>query len=379
MTTPKPIQLLYGNQQLQIDESAATLIQTLLEDRDVEFTLQRFDVTELLKDDSEGANEKVDDFCLSCDTLPFLSDRKIIRLDHLEKLKQPRGKQNSPAKRQREVVDSVITHPTTLSGKRLFHTLLKYLTTPPDSCFFILTAVATREQDLSSPLLKTIKLRGSIQKFMAYDDDKPIAWIIARGRQKQISITPQLARLLIELLGIDLNILDQELEKLSLLSLQSVEGDHPRKNALLLNEETLLEHVRGAKSFSIFRITHSLSHKDLVGALETLDQILLETPSGHVGLFVLVSQQFRRLLSIHYFQQQDLPPSVILPKLKIHPFLGKRLMAQARSFTLQELEQIVTRMADLDLQFKYNAKEARCLFQNLFQQICTGRFRSPMP
>ena len=90
MTAPKPIQLLYGNQQLQIDESAATLIQTLLEERDVEFTLQRFDVTELLKDDSEGANEKVDDFCLSCDTLPFLSDRKIIRLDHLEKLKQPR-------------------------------------------------------------------------------------------------------------------------------------------------------------------------------------------------------------------------------------------------------------------------------------------------
>ena len=140
----------------------------------------------------------------------------------------------------------------------------------------------------------------------------------------------------------------------------------------------MLEHVRGAKSFSIFRITQSLSQKDLVKALETLDQILLENPSGYVGLFVLVSRQFRTLLRIHYFQQQNLPPQTILSKLKLHPFLGKRLVAQARFFTLDELEQIVIHMADLDLQIKYNAKVARSLLQNLFQQICTGQFKSPI-
>ncbi len=374
MNAVKPIQFIYGNQQLQIDETVAALVQTLLENREAEFTVQRFDVSELLKEDGESADEKVDHFCLSCDTLPFLSDRKIIRLEHLEKLKLPRGQEN-----ESQDGGSRVTSPSMSAGKRLFHAMQKYLLNPPHGCFFILTAFATRDQDLSTPLLKAIKQQGRIQKFVAYDDDNPIAWTIARGRQKQLSMTPQLARLLIELVGNDLNVLDQELEKLSLLSLKSVNGDEPRPQSLRLKEETLLEHVRGAKSFSIFRITQSLSNKDLVGALETLDQILLGKPSGPIGLFVLVYRQFRTLLRIHYFKQQNLPPPTILSKLQLHPFLGKRLVAQAQSFTLDELEQIVIHMAELDLQIKYNAKVARSLLQNLFQQICTGHFQSPMP
>lgn len=363
MSFSPSIHLIYGNQQLRIDETVDALVKKLLQSADPESAHQRFDVLELLKEDGQ-ISEKMDQFQLSCDTFPFLSDRKIIRLDHLEKVKAPKGKK--PMVRPGSPTTEEALNANLPASQRLYYLLLKYLATPPEYCAFILTAVASREQDLSAPLLKTIKTNGKIQKFVAYDDDKPVAWLIERGRQKQLQISAGVAQLLLDLVGNELGTLDQELEKLSLL--------YPPLHAL--KEEELLEHVRGSKYFSIFRITQSLSHKDLVASLETLNQILLESSSKHVGLFVLISQQFIKLLKIHYLQQQNMGRDAILSQLKIHPFLGKRLIAQAQLFTLEELESIVCALADLDLTLKYNAKKAQSLFQNLFQKICTNQFRS---
>ncbi|MBF0279864.1 MAG: DNA polymerase III subunit delta [SAR324 cluster bacterium] len=356
MTPPPLIRLIYGNQQLRIDETANSLVQSIMEDRDPEFSLQRFDLMEMLKDSSQDSlEEKLDQFRVSCETLPFLSDRKIIRIDHLEKLKQPRGKKNA----------SSTFDPAAPPSSRLYPLLLNYLSHPPEYCSFILTAFASRDQDFSAPLLKVIKSRGKIQKFVAYDDDKPIGWIVERAKQKKISIRPGAAQLLLDLLGNDLSGLDHELEKLSLLE----------PNRSTLNEDDLMAHVRSAKYFSIFRITQALSQKDLVSALETLDQIMMESSTGHIGLFVLIYQQLIKLLKVHYLKQQNLSPPAIISKLKLHPFLGKRLVSQADSFSESELEKIIVRMADLDLEFKFNAREARGLFQNLFQEICTGYYR----
>ncbi|MBF0288467.1 MAG: DNA polymerase III subunit delta [SAR324 cluster bacterium] len=354
MTSLMHTYLVYGNQQLQIDESSERLIDTILENRDPELCLQRFNVNELLKESGQGVEEKINHFRLSCETLPFLSDRRIIRLDHLEALKLPKGKK----------VNTSVLEPGASPNMRLYHFLLKYLTQPPDYCFFVLTAFGSRDQDISGPLLKTIKTQGKIQKFVAYDDDKPIAWILERAQQKQLSFSPILAQLLLDLAGNDLRNLDQELEKLSLIF----------ANQQTVHEEDLLEHVQSNKHYSIFRITQSLSNKNLVSALETLDQVMLESSTGHVGLFVLIAQQFIKLLNIHYFQKQQLDTKAILSQLKLHPFLGRRLIAQAQSFTLPELEKIVMTMADLDLKLKFNAKDARVTFQNFFQQICTNHF-----
>ncbi len=354
--SPPHVQLLYGNQQLRIDETIERLTQQILDGRDEEMSLQRFDIVELLKESAEETIEdKIDHFRLSCDTLPFLSDRKVIHLHHLEKIKSPKGK------KKQESGGNVSP-----SGNRLYEAILQYISNPPDYCWFILTATATREQDISSPLLKAIKRQGKIhQKFVAYDDDNPVVWVVERGRQKSLMLSKGVAQLLVELVGNDLSTLDQELEKLSLL----------RGQKTRLSEEDLLENVQGNKHFSIFRITQSLSQKKLVPALETLEQIMLESSSEHIKLFVLISQNFQKLLKLQYFFQQRLDEATILSKLGLHPYLGKRLITQARLFTLDELERIVIELASLDLKFKFYARDAHSLFQNLFQRICSGSFQ----
>lgn len=354
MTSLPQIHLLFGNQQLKIDETAQAWIEQLLDKRDPQLCYHRFDISQILKESgTESIESKIDQFRMNCETLPFLEDRTIIRVDHLEKLKQKNKKDTSEE----------------LGGgnmARLYQLVLKYIKQPPDYCGFVFTAPVTKDQEFSSPLLKAIKANGKIQKFVAYDDDKPIPWILERAGQKQLRFTPSLAQLLLELIGNDLSTLNQELEKLSLLF---------AGQQVTLQEDDLLNHVQSTKHYSVFRITQALCQKNLVAALETLDQVLMESSSEHVRLFVLVSQQFVKLLNIHYLLAQRLDQQAIITKLKIHPFLGKRLVAQARSFTLPELEKITITLADLDLEFKFNQREARPLFQNLFQNICTGYYR----
>ena len=65
----------------------------------------------------------------------------------------------------------------------------------------------------------------------------------------------------IDIVGSDLMDLDHELEKISLY----LSGEK-------ITEKMIKEHIRGHKHFSVFRMTEALSRKELLPALEILDQ-----------------------------------------------------------------------------------------------------------
>jgi len=223
-----------------------------------------------------------------------------------------------------------------------------------------------REQDFSKPLYRSIKQGGGrIQKFVAYDNSTPYNWVIQRGEQKGLPLTADVARLLINIVGNDLTDLDHELEKLSLyLSGKTV------------SEEMIKEHIRGHKHFSVFRMTEALSRKELLPALEILDQQLQSAPREHVRLFALIIMQFRRLLIIHSMFEQFYKESEIIGKISLPPFLSKQVLAQARNFTSEEVQNIYTELSKLDLRVKFKNTLAPLLLQDLFQRICSGQFQN---
>ncbi len=53
-----------------------------------------------------------------------------------------------------------------------------------------------------------------MQKYVAYDDHSPLSWLQQRVREKGMKIDRNALLTLIEIVGNDLNDLDQELEKL---------------------------------------------------------------------------------------------------------------------------------------------------------------------
>ena len=339
--------LIYGNQQLLLEETTNSLIEQRLEGREHEWSLERFNAQEMLKSTGDSGKNSIDDFLISCETLPLLTDRKVIQLDNFELIKKAVKKNDSS------------------SASRLFEAVENIINNPPDSLWFIFTSPAMREQDFSKPLFRGIKQSGRIQKFVAYDNSSPFNWVIQRAEKKGLPLSADVARLMINIVGNDLTDLDHELEKLSLYL-----------SGAPITEELIKEHIRGHKHFSVFRMTEALSRKELLPALEILDQQLQTAPREHVRLFALIIMQFRRLLIIHSMLSQFKKETEILAKISLPPFLGKQVLAQARNFSNLEMQNIYAELAHLDLRVKFKSSLAPLLLQDLFQRICNGHFKT---
>ena len=344
---PHKICLIYGNQQLLVEETTNNLIDERLDDREREWSLERFNTQEILKSSTNTSRNTIDDFLISCETLPMLTDRKVIQLDNFELIKK-----------------AVKTNDSTPLSK-LFIAINQIINNPPEHLWFVFTSSAMREQDLSKPLLRSIKQSGRIHKFVAYDDSSPFNWVVQRGKKKGVPLSADAARLMINIVGNDLTDLDHELEKLSLYFLGKP-----------ITEDLIKEHVRGHKHFSVFRMTEALSHKELLTALEILDQQLQTTPREHVRLFALIIMQFRRLLIIHCMLSQSYKESEILAKISLPPFLAKKVLGQAKNFSNLEIQNIYAELAKLDLRVKFKSSLAPILLQDLFQRICNGQFKT---
>jgi len=343
------IHLVYGNQQLEVDEFIQALTQKILGDRPREWCLERFDVAELLKSSQDSATSRLENFQLSCETPPLFSDRKLIRLDNFDKVSK--AKSGLPA--------------------LLFTALNTYLSQPGKDCFFILSSSTSRELDFSKPLLKSIKKEGRVQKFVSYENNIPTRWVRDRAQKKGMAFSETSANLLIEQTGNDLAELDHALEKLCLF----LEIPSDQKPLFSVSDHQLLETLHAHQSHSAFYMIDVLTQKKMAEALSVLEQQLRDSPRDHVKIFMLVVAQFRRLLKIHYLLEQHATERVILAKLKMHPFLAKQLITQSNRFSLVELERIFVTLSQLDLRIKFNADDACILLEDLFQKICTGFFK----
>ena len=248
---------------------------------------------------------------------------------------------------------------------KLFETIECVIKKPPSWLCFVFTSTVIREQDFSKPLYKILKNNWYVQKFVSYENNSPFNWVIERAKKKNISISADIARLIIEIIGNNLSDLDQELEKMSLyLSGEDITEDLIKKN------------LQGHKHFSIFRMTEALSQKELLPALEILDSQLHSNPNEHIRFFSLIVLQFRRLLNIHCMLKQFYKEDEILRKISLQPFLGKKLLKQAKYFTSDEIQNIYLELAKLDLKIKFHASLAPILLQDLFQRICSDKFKS---
>ena len=79
--------LIYGNQKLLVDETVDSIIKERLKGRPYEWALERFYSDELIKNKGEAGKQNIEELLISYETLPMLTDRKVIRIDNFELVK----------------------------------------------------------------------------------------------------------------------------------------------------------------------------------------------------------------------------------------------------------------------------------------------------
>jgi DNA polymerase-3 subunit delta len=251
---------------------------------------------------------------------------------------------------------------------RLLDLLERLAGSPPPGLTLVLTATVSRDRDITKALLEQVKRHGAVEKFVTYDDDLPVAFVIEAARERKLEFNRAAALALIRSAGNDHGRLSGELDKLSLLFAPGARVDPAQISAALHQD---------AHS-SLFQINERLSQRDLPGSLAVLQGFLADNPNEFPVLIGVLARHFRQLLLLHAHSRQGVSDADLASRLGVHPFIAKRLAGQAERFTVTELERILLALAGLDISARVRGSAA-ALFREFVQSVCGGDWQHHEP
>jgi len=222
-----------------------------------------------------------------------------------------------------------------------------YLASPAPDTVLALVAQALKKD---SALAKACAKAGQV---LAFDVVKKslAGWIGERFKQAGGRAEPEACAVLLELVGDDLHLLANEIDKLVLWA-----GDEP------IGEREVELLVAPVRETPIFELTDAWGRRDLAGTLAASETILERegrprrdtTPrlAAALGSHVALVRRCQRLAD------EGVRPREAAATMKRHPFYVEKLFSQAANYSEAELRDAAVRLAALDYALKGGSKLA---------------------
>lgn len=202
--------------------------------------------------------------------------------------------------------------------------LADYMEFVPDSTCFVFVE---EEVDKRSRMYKQVKKYGRIVEFPSQKEELLVRWIMGRVKKENKNITRQTLQLFLTKTGMDMENIDKELEKLFCYTLDKD----------IIEDADVEEICIGQTTNKIFDMVNAIALKNQTQALNLYyDLLALKEPP--MRILFLISRQFQILLTLKDMKNKRLDNSTMASKAGIPPFAVQKNLAQAASFTLQELK-----------------------------------------
>lgn len=187
------------------------------------------------------------------------------------------------------------------------------------------------EVDKRSKMYKAVKSSGRIVEFTRQNDTLLIQWILTRLKRENKKITQSVMQLFLEKTGNDMENIDKELEKLFCYTL----------GREIITAEDVEAVCVAQTTGKIFEMVNNIAEKKQKQALDLYYDILaLKEPP--MRILFLIARQFQILLQVKELGGQGHDNKFIASKAGIPEFTVRKNLAQARSFTAEQLKSAVT-------------------------------------
>lgn len=272
----------------------------------------------------DGRSLSLDELRTTCDTLPFLSNQRLVIVEGLLARFEPRSGAVESSKQRSDPTEA---------GLRA------YLPAMPETAMLVFVdRLALSERN---PLLKMAKeLGGKIHEFKPISGDQLTAWIGECVRDRGGKISQGAAETLGAFAGSNLRQLAQEVDKL----LAYTAGRQIQESDVRLL-------VADASEIKVWALTDALAARQRDQALGVLHQLLDDGAQPPV-LMAMIARQFRSLMQVKELDDARQSPDDIARQLHIHSFVARKAAWTARSFTFDRLDAIYRRLLETDLAVK---------------------------
>ena len=308
----KPVYLLYGEENYLIRHYAKQFTEQLLED------------SMMNCDTFEGNEFGIDSVIDAANTLPFLSERRLVYVKDSQLLVA--GRKN----------DS--------------ETLAKYLPSLPESTIMIFVESArpgAASIDKRNRLYKQIAAQGRVVECKIPGEAELIRWLSNIFKKKGKEISPQTARLILETVPKGMDMIYAEADKL---------GDFVGERKEILPEDIKAVCTKSLES-RIFDLVRHLCMGQTEKALVQYHN-MLSAKEQPLMILAMIARQFRMILQCKACEEKRLAQSEIAAALNLRDFIVSECLKQGKNFTSGRLLSALSDCQNTDVRIKTGLMEA---------------------
>ncbi len=216
--------------------------------------------------------------------------------------------------------------------------LLPYLESPLPSTIFVM-AFKNAKMDSRTKVYKAIS-KGIVFTAEKLRDYQVKGWIPQFCHLKGRSIDNSAVEMLVDLLGADLTLIHNELEKMFI----TVKDE-------FIRQHHVEEQVGFNREYNVFELQSALGMKDFNRSIQIAHQMGVRAEKGEIHRIVSVLYGFfNKVVSAHYFLTKT--DQEMAAGLGVNPYFVKDYRTAARNYTLHDLEKALGQIKYLDLRLK---------------------------
>lgn len=326
----KNLLLLFGREEFLIHWAVDTLVRKYVNEacRDMDFS--RLD----------GATITFGQIRNDCETLPFLSERRVVLISDFKLIEGVKTK-GFDEEEERKLAD--------------------YLKHVPDNCLLIITSGGA---DKRKKIFKSISESGSVYEFGELDEKSLKSYIEKRFREAGKTARPSVVAELIAASGY----YDKDTD----YTLYNLENDI--KKAVAYNEgaeigmEAVKSTVSGNMDTDVFAMIDSLGRGRKEEAYQMLHNLLV---SGEqvFKLLALLCSHFEIILSVKEMREEGKSFAEMKDILDIHEFRIKKAAAFGERYTVPHLRKVLQKTYEIDKSIKTGLLEPSLALELFIAEI----------
>lgn len=260
----------------------------------------------------EGKSISIEAIINAADTLPFMSEKRLVLIKSSELFQTGRKEDTNKMK--------------------------DYIIHIPNSTCIVFVEENVEKQN---KLYKEIQKEGYIVEFKSPKENELVIWLQKSLKKNNKDIEAKTAIYMLRNVGTDMELLEGEIQKLIAY----------KNNENIITQTNIDTVCSKSLETKIFDMLDAVGNKNLETALNIYNNMLMlkETPTK---ILIMITRQFRLLIQVKYLLNEAYNSDAIAKRLNQKPFVVKGLSAQAKNFSQETLIQALEDCLETDISIK---------------------------
>ncbi|MTI49374.1 MAG: DNA polymerase III subunit delta [Firmicutes bacterium] len=290
----------------------------------------------------DGKEVGADSIVNACETLPFMSDKKIVVVEDSPLFSSGKGGNSSDEEQIKDYLDKL---------------------NDSTSLIFIIKGESI---DKRKKLVKSIKKEGMIVELNRIKGNDLNKWIEKNFRKNNKKILSNDIYYFAQAVGYleynsDKTLYDVENE---IVKICNYVGDRQQ-----ITKDDIDNCLSKTLQNNLFKLLDAMGKKQPNIGLSVLNEMVLNNEPIQKITYMII-RQFRLLFMAKLYTEQGYAPRDVTKKLGVHPYAAEKIINQARNFSSKELEVIVAKCLEIDLNIKKGKIDNKLAVESLIIEVC---------